>query len=90
MLVLKRTKSNQLLYMQALLRRLHEHDEHFSHYQTELNNLQAGLQDGKKKKEMIIAALEASGIEPTRRGETLTIEEFGRLADALHPNFSKQ
>ena len=28
--------------MQALLRRLHEHDEHFSHYQTELNNLQAG------------------------------------------------
>ena len=57
---------------------------------TILNNLQAGLQDGKKKKEMIIAALEASGIEPTRRGETLTIEEFGRLADALHPNFSKQ
>ena len=57
---------------------------------TILNNLQAGLQDGKKKKEMIIAALEASGIEPTRRGETLTIEEFGRLADALHPIFSKQ
>ena len=57
---------------------------------TILNNLQAGLQDGKKKKEMIIAALEASGIEPTRRGETLTIEEFGRLADALYPNFSKQ
>ena len=57
---------------------------------TILNNLQSGLQDGKKKKEMIIAALEASGIEPTRRGETLTIEEFGRLADALYPNFSKQ
>ena len=57
---------------------------------TILNNLQSGLQDGKKKKELIIAALEESGIEPTRRGETLTIEEFGRLADALYPNFSKQ
>lgn len=57
---------------------------------TILNNLQSGLQDGKKKKELIIAALEESGIEPTRRGETLTIEEFGRLADALHPNFAKQ
>ena len=57
---------------------------------TILNNLQAGLQDGKKKKDLIVAALEASGVEPTRRGETLTIEEFGRLADALYPNFSKQ
>ena len=57
---------------------------------TILNNLQAGLQDGKKKKDLIVAALETSGIEPTRRGETLTIEEFGRLADALYPNFSKQ
>ena len=57
---------------------------------TILNNLQAGLQDGKKKKDLIVSALEASGIEPTRRGETLTIEEFGRLADALYPNFSKQ
>ena len=57
---------------------------------TILNNLQSGLQDSKKKKELIIAALEESGIEPTRRGETLTIEEFGRLADALYPNFSKQ
>lgn len=56
---------------------------------TILNNLQAGLQDGRKKKDLIVAALEASGIEPTRRGETLTIEEFGRLADALYPNFSK-
>lgn len=56
---------------------------------TILNNLQAGLQDGKKKKDLIVAALEASGIEPTRRGETLTIEEFGRLADVLYPNFSK-
>ena len=57
---------------------------------TILNNLQAGLQDGKKKKDLIVAALETSGIEPTRRGETLTIEEFGRLADTLYPNFFKQ
>ena len=42
MIALKRTKSNQLLYMQALLRRLHEHDEHFSNTQTEVNNLEAG------------------------------------------------
>ena len=54
---------------------------------TILNNLQNGLQFGKQKKELIIAALEASGIEPTRRGETLSIQEFGKLADALHPNF---
>ncbi|MER2109056.1 MAG: 16S rRNA (adenine(1518)-N(6)/adenine(1519)-N(6))-dimethyltransferase RsmA [Solibacillus sp.] len=54
---------------------------------TILNNLQNGLQHGKQKKDQIIAALEASGIEPTRRGETLSIEEFGKLADALHPNF---
>lgn len=54
---------------------------------TILNNLQVGLQNGKKEKEAILAALEATGIDPTRRGETLSIEEFGALADALHPNF---
>ena len=42
MLVLNRIKSNQLLYMQALLRRLHEQDEQFINYQTELKNLEAG------------------------------------------------
>ena len=42
MLVFERTKSNQLLYMQALLRRMHEHDEHFRNYHSELNNLEAG------------------------------------------------
>ena len=42
MLILQRKKSNQLLYIQALFRRMHEHDEHFSNTQTELNNLQAG------------------------------------------------
>lgn len=54
---------------------------------TILNNLQNGLQDGKAKKEQIILALNEAAIEPTRRGETLSIEEFGRLADALFPFF---
>lgn len=54
---------------------------------TILNNLQNGLPNGKQKKDEIIRALEQVGVEPTRRGETLSIEEFGRLADALHPHF---
>ena len=56
---------------------------------TILNNLQNGLPNGKQKKDEIIRALEQVGVDPTRRGETLSIEEFGRLADALHPNFCK-
>lgn len=55
---------------------------------TILNNLQTGLPQGKKKKQYIIEALEKCQISPTRRGETLSIEEFGQLADALYPNFS--
>ena len=54
---------------------------------TIFNNLQAGLQNGKQKKELIVKALEEAGIEPTRRGETLSIQEFGKLANCLHPNF---
>ncbi|MFB5284810.1 16S rRNA (adenine(1518)-N(6)/adenine(1519)-N(6))-dimethyltransferase RsmA [Peribacillus sp. Hz7] len=50
---------------------------------TILNNLSSQLPSGKEKKEQIIEALEETGIDPTRRGETLTIEEFGRLSDAL-------
>ncbi|WP_042479098.1 16S rRNA (adenine(1518)-N(6)/adenine(1519)-N(6))-dimethyltransferase RsmA [Bacillus ndiopicus] len=57
---------------------------------TILNNLQAGLPNGKQKKDEILAALAGSEIEPTRRGETLTIQEFGKLADALYPSFAKQ
>ena len=57
---------------------------------TILNNLQAGLTEGKKNKEAILSALEKAGIEPSRRGETLTIQEFGSLADALHPVFCKR
>ncbi|RUL49157.1 MULTISPECIES: 16S rRNA (adenine(1518)-N(6)/adenine(1519)-N(6))-dimethyltransferase RsmA [Lysinibacillus] len=54
---------------------------------TILNNLQSGLPSGKEKKQLIIEALESNGIDPTRRGETLSIEEFGKLADALYPHF---
>ncbi|MCH6267887.1 16S rRNA (adenine(1518)-N(6)/adenine(1519)-N(6))-dimethyltransferase RsmA [Neobacillus citreus] len=54
---------------------------------TLLNNLTSGLPDGKQKKEEILAALAASGIEPSRRGETLSLEEFGRLSDELYAYF---
>ena len=56
---------------------------------TIFNNLQVGLKDGKQNKEAIVAALNEANIDPTRRGETLSIEEFARLADALHPVFCK-
>lgn len=55
---------------------------------TILNNLSSQLPQGKEKKDVILEALSASGIEPTRRGETLSIQEFGRLSDALYPNFN--
>ena len=53
-----------------------------------LNNLQNGLKNGKQNKELIVQELTEAGIEPTRRGETLSIQEFGKLADLLHPHFS--
>ena len=31
--------------------------------------------------------LRKSDVDPTRRGETLVIEEFGKLADELYPQF---
>ncbi|SFB22675.1 MULTISPECIES: 16S rRNA (adenine(1518)-N(6)/adenine(1519)-N(6))-dimethyltransferase RsmA [unclassified Bacillus (in: firmicutes)] len=54
---------------------------------TLLNNLTSQLPEGKQKKEEILAALEEANIEPSRRGETLSLEEFGRLSDALYPHF---
>lgn len=56
---------------------------------TILNNLTSQLPDGKSKKDQIIKALEQTDIDPTRRGETLTIEEFGRLSDALLDTFKQ-
>lgn len=54
---------------------------------TLLNNLQSGLKNGKEKKELILSILEEVQIEPSRRGETLSIEEFARLSDALYDHF---
>lgn len=54
---------------------------------TILNNLQTSLPEGKAHKEEILKALEDTGIEPSRRGETLSIQEFGALADALYETF---
>lgn len=54
---------------------------------TLLNNLQSGLKNGKEKKELIVTILEEVQIEPSRRGETLSIEEFARLSDALYDHF---
>lgn len=54
---------------------------------TIFNNLQNGLMNGKQNKELIVQALEEAGIDPTRRGETLSIQEFGKLADCLYPHF---
>lgn len=54
---------------------------------TILNNLQSQLPNGKEKKEKILKALSDCNIDPTRRGETLSIIEFGQLADALYPTF---
>ena len=45
--------------------------------------LMNALKGGGFSKEAVRDALEQSGIDPTRRGETLTLEEFGRLADAF-------
>ncbi|TKC13891.1 16S rRNA (adenine(1518)-N(6)/adenine(1519)-N(6))-dimethyltransferase RsmA [Robertmurraya kyonggiensis] len=54
---------------------------------TILNNLTSQLPAGKEKKEQILTALSEASIEPTRRGETLSIEEFAVLSDALYPYF---
>lgn len=56
---------------------------------TLLNNLQSSLPDGKAKKEEIMSAFERIGMDPGRRGETLSIEEFGELSNALYESFKK-
>lgn len=57
---------------------------------TILNNLTNQLPFGKEKKEAIVTALNSAHIEPGRRGETLTIEEFARLSDELLPFFHQE
>ncbi|MGG5254533.1 16S rRNA (adenine(1518)-N(6)/adenine(1519)-N(6))-dimethyltransferase RsmA [Neobacillus sp. SM06] len=55
---------------------------------TLVNNLTSQLPDGKLKKNEILQALNVAGIDPSRRGETLSLEEFARLSDELYPYFS--
>ncbi|WP_026693229.1 16S rRNA (adenine(1518)-N(6)/adenine(1519)-N(6))-dimethyltransferase RsmA [Peribacillus kribbensis] len=54
---------------------------------TILNNLVSQLSNGKEKKDIILSALAESGIDPARRGETLSIEEFAVLSEKLLPHF---
>lgn len=56
---------------------------------TILNNLQTAMPLGKEKKESILAALAEADIDPSRRGETLSIKEFGLLADKLYTYFGQ-
>lgn len=56
---------------------------------TILNNLQTAMPLGKEKKESILAALAEADIDPSRRGETLSIKEFGLLADKLYAYFGQ-
>lgn len=55
---------------------------------TILNNLTSQLPDGKQKKEDIVSALKEAGIDESRRGETLSLEEFAVLSDTLYPLFN--
>nr|AEP19952.1 dimethyladenosine transferase [Bacillus sp. 15.4] len=54
---------------------------------TILNNLTSQLPDGKQKKDEITASLERAGVDPGRRGETLSIQEFANLSNELLPHF---
>ncbi|PLR75343.1 16S rRNA (adenine(1518)-N(6)/adenine(1519)-N(6))-dimethyltransferase [Bacillus sp. V3-13] len=54
---------------------------------TILNNLTSQLPNGKELKDHIMAALHGADIDPGRRGETLSIEEFALLSNLLYPNF---
>lgn len=50
---------------------------------TILNNLNHNLTKYHLTKEQIIESLSEAGIAPERRGESLSIEEFGKLSDTL-------
>ncbi|MFK2826973.1 16S rRNA (adenine(1518)-N(6)/adenine(1519)-N(6))-dimethyltransferase RsmA [Bacillus sp. B190/17] len=54
---------------------------------TILNNLMSQLPEGKAKKELVIEALGKAGVDPSRRGESLSLEEFARLSNTLYPIF---
>jgi 16S rRNA (adenine1518-N6/adenine1519-N6)-dimethyltransferase len=50
---------------------------------TILNNYSSIFEDGKKKKDVIHQMLEQAGIDPRRRGESLSTEDFAKIYDAL-------
>ncbi|OEK72973.1 16S rRNA methyltransferase [Staphylococcus saprophyticus] len=52
------------------------------------NNYQSLFVNGKVNKEKILEWLEAAGIDPRRRGETLSIKEFAKLYNELQ-NFTE-
>lgn len=51
---------------------------------TILNNLTTNLPNGKEQKSVIEECLRTAEIDSKRRGETLSIAEFGRLSDILY------
>ncbi|GAF14292.1 LOW QUALITY PROTEIN: dimethyladenosine transferase [Bacillus sp. JCM 19045] len=55
---------------------------------TILNNLVHNLV-GKEKKSLIEESLAQAGVDPIRRGETLSLEEFAALSDALYTALGK-
>ncbi|MFX3624214.1 MAG: 16S rRNA (adenine(1518)-N(6)/adenine(1519)-N(6))-dimethyltransferase RsmA [Ectobacillus sp.] len=51
---------------------------------TLMNNLSNNLAGAPKDKAILEQVILGAGIDPKRRGETLTIEEFAKLSDALY------
>jgi 16S rRNA (adenine1518-N6/adenine1519-N6)-dimethyltransferase len=56
---------------------------------TILNNLTTNLPNGKEQKPVIEECLRTAEIDSKRRGETLSIAEFGRLSDTLYKALKK-
>ncbi len=54
------------------------------------NNLLANFGKEEATKEGLLKALEIAEIDPKRRGETLSLQEFADLANALEPVFAAQ
>lgn len=55
---------------------------------TLINNLTSQMPNGKEKKEQILHILAEAEIDPLRRGESLSIQEFARLSNLLYPLFA--
>ncbi|WAA09493.1 16S rRNA (adenine(1518)-N(6)/adenine(1519)-N(6))-dimethyltransferase RsmA [Fervidibacillus albus] len=55
---------------------------------TIFNNLMSGLVN-KEEKEILVNVLNKAQIDPKRRGETLSIEEFARLSNCLYTKLKK-